>query len=320
MLCVFCLSKRRWSKGGGNWSEALPVICVQEMLQREGYEGPVTLRFSFVVETRPKSIFAVIEDAREYEITVNGRHAAYSGSSYYVDRSFHPVDVTGLVREGENAIEISREFRPLPKSRFGLASLFETSSGVELESVYLTGEFAVRGVLSSGDRSPNCVRYRPGFVLAEEKETTTGDLLADGYPFFAGRMSLVDSVRLERPRAGERAVLALAGLDAVLAKVRVNGKDAGAVAWAPYEVEVTSLVEEGDNEIEIELVSSLRNLLGPHHRPGGEPDSTWGHDFNFYPEWLERPQEREANWTDDYSFLRFGAGGGVEIRYLSAKP
>ncbi len=74
---------------------------------------------------------------------------------------------------------------------------------------------------------------------------------------------------------------------------------------------MTSLVEEGDNEIEIELVSTLRNLLGPHHRPEGEPDSTWGPDFTFYPDWLERPEERAANWTDDYFFVRFGIGSGA---------
>ena len=231
-----------------------------------------------------------------------------------MDRSFHPVEVTAHVRAGENTIEISRDFRPVAKAGFGLASLFESSSGVELESIYLTGDFAVKGALSPREQQPNCVRYEPDFVLAEEKESSGGDLLADGYPFFAGRMSLIDSVKLDCPREGERVVLALPELCAALAKVRVNGREAGSILWPPYEVDITSLVKESDNEIEIELVSTLRNLLGPHHRPSGEPDRCWGDpDFLLRPEWLEHPKELEANWTDDYFFVRFGIGGGAPV-------
>lgn len=322
---AFTLDCCRFRKGDAEWSERLPVICVQEMLGREAYRGPITLQFRFSAETSPGSISVVIEDAREYGITVNGERVACSSrrsdSPYYVDRSFHPVDVTGQVHAGENTIEIERDFQPVPKPGFGLASLFENISGVELESIYLIGDFAVKGVLSSREQKSNCVRYEPDFVLADEKETSGGDLLADGYPFFAGRMSLIDSVKLECPREGERVVLALSELHAALAKVRVNGKEAGSILWAPYEVDITSLVEEGDNEIEIEFVSTLRNLLGPHHRPSGEPDRCWGEpDFALRPEWLERPEELEANWTDDYFLVRFGIGGGAPaIEFRAAR-
>ena len=45
---------------------------------------------------------------------------------------------------GENTIEITRDFVPLTKIRRKISSLFETRHGVELESVYLIGDFAVK--------------------------------------------------------------------------------------------------------------------------------------------------------------------------------
>jgi hypothetical protein len=85
-------------------------------------------------------------------------------------------------------------------------------------------------------------------------------------------------------------------------------------------VDITSSVRAGENEIEVELVSTLRDLLGPHHRPAGEPDQCWSWDYTLYPEWLEDEEEREARWTDDYFCLHFGVGAGACIHYLAADP
>ncbi len=85
--------------------------------------------------------------------------------------------------------------------------------------------------------------------------------------------------------------------------------------WAPYEIDITSLVKSGKNKIEVELISTLRNLLGPHHRPEGEPDQCWGTDFTLYPNWLKDEKQRNANWTDDYFFLNFAAMGGACVKW-----
>jgi len=308
----------RFRKAVGEWSEPTPVVAVQQLLEAQDYHGPVALGFSFDVQAAPKRLFVVIEDAAQYQILVNGREAAYADLPYYMDRSFHPVEISALVQPGANTIELRRQFDPVPKASFALASLYEVHEGVELESIYLVGDFAVGGAAVDDADAPKCVRYRPAFKLAEEPGATAGNLSADGYPFFAGRATIAQTVRLDRPARDQRVVLELPTLDAAMAHVRVNGADAGSILWAPYELDVTPHVTDGENEIEVELVGTLRNLLGPHHRSTGEPDHCWRTAFNYnpHPERLEHAEERETAWTDDYFVVHFGIRGRARIKYF----
>jgi hypothetical protein len=318
----------RYRKGQGEWSGPLPVIGVQERLEKEDYRGPLTLQFAFHVEAMPPTIQAAIEDAAQYGIRVNGQgvlpakpQAGEEGPSHYLDRSFHIVDIAAAVRQGENTLELSVDFRPIPKATFDLASLFEVQTGTELENIYLVGDFAVAGLVSPRAARAKCVRYEPKFSLVPESGQSWGDLTAAGYPFYAGRFTLEDTVELPRPAKGQRVYLELPRLDAALAKVRVNGKEAGAIAWAPYEVEITPLVKAGANRIEIELVGTLRNLMGPHHRSNGEPDDCWRTAFNYTPPEgpAEHAEEAEGAWTDDYFVVHFGLRGQAKIKYVAAR-
>ena len=307
----------RWRKGDGPWQPALPVIAIQALLDEEQYHGPLDLAFAFTAETVPANLCVVIEEAAEYDIRVNGQAVACAGLPYFVDKSFHPVAIAPVARTGENTIELSIEFHAVPPASFALASLYETKVGTELESIYLTGDFAVRAEVSGGEARPRCVRLSPTFRLVAERETSSGDLVADGYPFFAGRAGYAETVTLPAAAEGERVVLALPRLDAVVAKVRVNGHAAPPIGWAPYESDITGLVREGDNAIEIEVTSGLRNLLGPHHRSDGEADNTWktAFDYNTDAVDVEHVEERGSLWVDDYFVVQFGLGGTPQVVY-----
>jgi hypothetical protein len=78
------------------------------------------------------------------------------------------------------------------------------------------------------------------------------------------------------------------------------------------------IVTLGDNQIEVELVGTLRNLLGPHHRPVGEDWQCWGTDYTLYPHWLDDEGTLAERWTNDYIFLNYGLKGGV-VRYLAQR-
>jgi len=310
----------RYRKDGGNWSEQLPVIALHESLEADQYDGPIDMQFRFVAESKPKSIRVAIEDAAEYAITVNGKSVSYDGLPYFVDRSFHPVDITEQTQVGENIIVLSRHFRPMPRTRFSLASLFEARRGVELESIYLIGDFAVKVQPSDGEGKPKCLRITPEMVLTDEAAECGPELAMDGYPFFVGRISLSKTLDLEAPAAGQKVFLTLPTLDAALAKVRVNGQDAGAVMWAPYELDITAHVQQGQNEVEVEFITGLRNLMGPHHRMADE-NSTWRQDFSARvysgPDWYARRDEPDVDWTNDYFIFPLGFQGKAAVEYRS---
>ncbi|MFW6146628.1 MAG: glycosyl hydrolase [Planctomycetota bacterium] len=304
----------RLRRGDGAWSEPLPIITHQRLLTEDDYRGPITLRFTFDVRAVPGELWAVVEDAERYAITINGRAVAREGDDDYIDRAFHPVDIAAGVVDGENTLELSIDFRPLPQASFALASLYEVAEGVELESIYLIGSFAVEATEVPEAPSPNCVRLAPSFALTAESTTAAaGDLTRDGYPFFAGRVTLSDTVTLAAPSADQRVLLTLPGLDAPLAHVRVNGQAAASIWWPPYETDITDLVRAGDNTIEIELVSSLRNLLGPHHRSTGEADSTWHTSFADTRPTVGRIRPEDGVWTDDYCCIPFGLRGRAAV-------
>jgi hypothetical protein len=49
--------------------------------------------------------------------------------------------------------------------------------------------------------------------------------------------------------------------------VAVNGTKAGLIAYPPYQLNVSSLLKQGDNEISVTVVGSNKNSFGYFYRP-----------------------------------------------------
>ena len=50
-----------------------------------------------------------------------------------------------------------------------------------------------------------------------------------------------------------------------VAKVIVNGNEAGYIGFAPWECDISKHVKQGRNEISVVVIGTPKNLLGPHH-------------------------------------------------------
>lgn len=315
----------RYRKGSQLYSSAIPVIAVQEILTEEDYEGPVSLCFEFQAESIPSYIAAVIEHAKDYTIRVNDRDVCYEGLPYYTDPSFLPVDISSYIVQGSNQIEISREFKPLKKTNFFHANRFQNIPGVELESIYLIGDFAVYGAVSDKPQRDRCIRLKPDMYIGEETVNDGASWPEAGYPFYSGAMMYRTKVLSDRLEASERIEIALSGLEACMAVIRINGQEAAKLAWKPFNADITAMVTAGENEIEIIVINTLRNLLGPHHHPKGEMDYSYGEEsFSgrrlpekgmLYPGWYNMRTEDTLAWTDDYFFIAYGLTGIQIIRY-----
>lgn len=66
-------------------------------------------------------------------------------------------------------------------------------------------------------------------------------------------------------------------------KVIVNGQSAGVPAFAPYTLDVSPFLTDGENTVSLVLLSGNRNLLEPQRKPYGESHAvgplTFSDDF-----------------------------------------
>lgn len=305
----------KYKKEGGIWSEMLPMVGVGEILNDEKYSGHLSLQYEFTAETKPKRCAVVIENAGDYTVLINGNQVTYEGLPYYRDRSFHPIDISHLVKSGTNVGHLSCHFQAGDPKEVDNEKLF----GTELEAIYLIGEFAVKGNYTGRDRFESVRhRYQPPFMLTNETNSSNGDLLADGYCFFNGSLSLITTGILRKRERSGKIFLEIEQLNSTLAKIKVNNKEAGTLAWKPYRIDITDLVWEGENKIEICLTNSLRNLLGAFHYVPVPVSNPWPYEFSGRaydgPDWLEkRAQGIAKSWSDDYFFRPFGIEGNVMI-------
>lgn len=276
---------------GREWSPCMPILEAQQIAVRAGTGSLFQLKFGFEVgEMFPGPVHLGVETPEQFQICVNGVEVDGSQvQGWWIDPAFKLLEITPAIQAGENTVVLS-------------GSVTRT---LELESIYITGHF---GVAAAWLRRENHLggqdfdRYSPHFRLTSPPQTVgeTGtphplkvDLTANGFPFFAGRISLSQHIQI--PVIVPTLSLEIDGLHAALAHVRVNGCEAGTACWAPHRINISAFAHPGDNTLEIELVGTLRNLLGPHHLAGGDPNRTNPEEFR-----------DRAHWTEDYILTPFG--------------
>jgi hypothetical protein len=280
------------------WSQPLNILDAHKMVARAGCGTHFALRFSFEVANQPQCpVFLVLESPESFRILVNGQSISTDDQGWWIDPSFRRVDISRVVMTGRNEI-ILRGF---------------STRATELESIYIIGNF---GVIAHRIQQESHLagqvfdRYMGDFTITplpelsteiDQSESLLLDLTAQGLPFFAGRVKLSQQIKL--PEIDGKVWLEIVELHAALAKVWVNGHSMKTLTWPPYKVDLTAGIQPGNNTIEIELVSTLRNLLGPHHLAGGDPNRTNPEEFN-----------NKERWTDNYILVPFG-WGGIKLSY-----
>ena len=115
-------------------------------------------------------------------------------------------------------------------------------------------------------------------------------------------MTLKKTVTLQKSELDGRCIK-FYRMGAVITKACVNGNQLPALVRAPYRFDLSGLLKESVNEIEIELTSNFRNLLGPLHL-GCESyvvgPASFHHNSKIFGGGLNR------NWKDNYAFLEYG--------------
>ena len=96
----------------------------------------------------------------------------------------------------------------------------------------------------------------------------------DKIKYYSGTATYKTNFKLDKAPTDENILINLNDFVA-MARVKVNGQDAGGVWTAPYELDITDFVKEGDNELEIEVVNTWVNrLIGDQKLPEAQR-TTW---------------------------------------------
>ncbi|MBN1343298.1 MAG: hypothetical protein JXQ73_11495 [Phycisphaerae bacterium] len=183
----------------------------------------------------PKRLWIVVERPDLYTITCNGKPVTAAKGQWWLDKVFGKIDLASLAQTGENAVTIK-------------ASPFTLYH--ELESAYVLGDFALKAT----DK---------GFAIVADQPIRLGPWNEQGHPFYSAGVAYEQTFDVASPSGQYR--VALPKWYGSVAKVTVNGKPAGHVACAPWECDVTEHVKPGANKIEVTVIGTLKNTLGPHH-------------------------------------------------------
>ncbi len=182
----------------------------------------------------PGVVHAVVERPDLYAITCNGVPVTATPGEWWLDRAFGKIDITKALREGDNTVTLKAS--PMTMHH-------------EIAAVYILGDFALEPADS-------------GHVIVAPTALQLGAWNTQGCPFYAQGVSYKQRFNVDKP-ASKYNVTLTAWYGSV-AKVVVNGELAGHVAWQPAECDVTKFIKSGDNTIEVIVVGTLKNTLGPY--------------------------------------------------------
>ena len=238
-----------WQKNGEKrnpWDSAVQFkdeLISKTFPPESGFEA--SYRFK-VAEAVPASLAIVIERSDLYTVTCNGHLVKAEPGHWWLDKAFDRIDLASTAHVGENIVTIK-------------ASPF--TMYLELESAYVLGDFSLQPAES-------------GFVIVPPKPLNLGANAgkpsaghtgwnSQGYPFYSAGVAYREAFQVEKA-SGQFRVL-LPDWCGSVAKVSVNGKLAGYIDAPPWECDATKWVHRGKNEIEVTVIGTLKNTLGPHH-------------------------------------------------------
>jgi hypothetical protein len=192
----------------------------------------------------------------------------------------------------QNNIDLLIRFRQPKKPR----TLVYQKGGTEIESIYLVGDFSVHGGYKHKVENGKIAAVGKDFTVVDKTMPSARDVTVSGYPFFVGSMTFERNFNWTR-KSGGRLFFEVENPKAIVMKARLNNKTLKAIVWHPYIIDVTRPIRNGVNNLRLEIIGSLRNLLGPHHNCNIYQKFTGPSSFN-----------KKEYWVDGYTLVPFGTG------------
>lgn len=249
---VYAANQFAWRQNGTSFNPWDSAVQFKDQLITRTFpaESGFEAAYHFTIEGEvPSDLAIAIERPDLYTIACNGQPVRARRGSWWLDKSFGRLDIAAAARTGTNTVTLTA--RPFTVYH-------------ELEAAYVLGDFS----LEPSARGWSLVPPEP-LRLAAKPE---GGWDRQGLPFYSAAVAYRQRYRVDRKATAYR--VGLSGWYGSVAQVRVNGDLAGYIAAPPWELDVTRDLVVGENTIEVAVIGTLKNTLGPHH---GKPPlgSAW---------------------------------------------
>ena len=180
-----------------------------------------------------KTIRAVVERPELWQISINGNLITEPIGSYWIDKDFPQFAIGEYLKTGKNTIT-------LKASRMHILA--------EVMPVYLLGDFLVKPAAR-------------GFEITAGEISSLGSWKQEGLPFYSQKVAYSKNFSVNKvPETFYK--VKLNKWNGSISEVWVNGESAGVIPWRPDELDVSSLLKEGNNEITVKVTGSLKNTFG----------------------------------------------------------
>lgn len=214
----------------------------------------VEIRGSFTVEDSVPEDLALVFDTDSFDcLAVNGTAVSESEPYPLWDARNRRVGIAGASRQGINFFTARWKVQKWYSARYHMEAHFSGFRSV-FEPVVLCGKFG--GNAAAVSRIPEKVH--------------SGDLREQGFPQFAGSLSLSSEFMLKEPDGCR--FLELSPTEAVC-EVELNGSPLGVRTWSPRRFDIPpGLLHSGRNSMVLTLTNSMGNLLRRHFNGGRSPE------------------------------------------------
>jgi hypothetical protein len=217
-----------------------------------------------------KSIRAVVERPELWTVSINGNEVSKTEGSHWIEKSFPEYAVGQFLKSGKNTLT-------LKAPRMHVLA--------EVMPVYFIGDFLVKPA-------------KQGWEISGGDFNSLGSWREAGLPFYSQKVAYSQTYSVTKAD-GLAFKVKLNKWNGSVAEVLVNGQKAGLIAWQPNELDVTSLLKDGDNEITVKVVGSLKNTFGYFYKPADK----WiygPHEWNYAP---EKAPDASGYFLVDYGMM-----------------
>jgi hypothetical protein len=219
----------------------------------------------------PDQIQAVIENPGLNSVSINDHPISPIPEKWWLDREFGVYDLSDLIGPGHNRLTI--QVAPM-------------NVLAELEPVYLIGNYSV-------------YPEEKGWRIHPPEDPKLGSWKEQGLPFFSESVSYIKNISVE-DQVPESVKVVVPSWNGAVAEIIVNHEHVGAIAWPPDALDISTWLKQGENEIEVKIFGSLKNLLGPHHN---HPTRGFVTPWSFFYAPAHQPPGSEYD-LNDYGLLQ----------------